>query len=119
MSNYVNKTDGKFNHGKWIRENMSVMKNQDINGQGSSLAYRFTEPQQAAVEKFLKKNSTDPAVKELLATNIFFQMFCFLLIVKYYSVNYITYRNYTQQFTLIYNRKMPYFIICHFFHKII
>ena len=30
MSNYVNKTDGKFNHGKWIRENMSVMKNQDI-----------------------------------------------------------------------------------------
>ena len=27
MSNYVNKSDGKFNHGKWIRENMSVMKN--------------------------------------------------------------------------------------------
>ena len=64
---YVNK-DGKFNHGKWIRENMSVMKNQDINAQGNSLAYRFTEPQQKAVEKFLKKNSTEPKVKELLAT---------------------------------------------------
>ena len=68
MSNYVNKLDGKFNHGKWIRENMSVMKNQDINAQGNSLAYRFTDSQQAAVEKFLKKNSTDPKVKELLAT---------------------------------------------------
>jgi len=68
MSNYVNKSDGKFNHGKWIRENMSVMKNQDINAQGNSLAYRFTDSQQAAVEKFLKKNSTDPKVKELLAT---------------------------------------------------
>ena len=65
---YVNKSDGKFNHGKWIRENMSVMKNQDINAQGNSLAYRFTEPQQAAVEKFLRKNSTQPEVKELLAT---------------------------------------------------
>ena len=68
MSNYVNKTDGKFNHGKWIRENMSVMKNQDINGQGNSLAYRFTDSQQKAVEKFLKKNSTEPKVKELMAT---------------------------------------------------
>ena len=64
---YVNKS-GKFNHGKWMRENMSVLKNQDINKQGNSLAYRFTEPQQAAVEKFLKKNSTEPKVKELLAT---------------------------------------------------
>ena len=54
---YVNKSDGKFNHGKWIRENMSVMKNQDIKSQGNSLAYRFTEPQQAAVEKFLRKNT--------------------------------------------------------------
>ena len=64
---YINK-DGNFDTHKWIRENMSVMKNQDINGQGNSLAYRFTEPQQAAVEKFLKKNSTEPKVKELLAT---------------------------------------------------
>ena len=61
---YVNKSDGKFNHCKWIRENMSVMKNQDIKSQGNSLAYRFTEPQQKAVEKFLKKNSTEPKVKE-------------------------------------------------------
>ena len=64
---YINK-DGSFDTHRWIRENMSVMKNQDINGQGNSLAYRFTEPQQAAVEKFLKKNSTEPKVKELLAT---------------------------------------------------
>ena len=66
MSKYVNKTDGKFNHGKWLRE--MQLANQDINGQGNSLAYRFTDTQQKAVEKFLKKNSTEPKVKELLAT---------------------------------------------------
>ena len=64
---YVNK-DGNFDHGRWIRENMSVLKNQNIKGGGNSLAYRFTDSQQAAVEKFLKKNSTEPKVKELLAT---------------------------------------------------
>ena len=68
MSKYVSK-DGKFNSKKWIRE-MTVMTNQDINGQGNSLAYRFTDTQQKAVEKFLKKNSAQPEVKELLGTRM-------------------------------------------------
>ena len=72
---YVNKTDGKFNHGKWVRENMSVMKNQNLNGQGNSLAYRFTDTQQKAVEKFLKKNSTKrEAVNERLSGSTFKRM---------------------------------------------